>query len=201
MSRIICKICRRLGESICGRQKCAYKKKPYPPGKLASEKKHRSVRSEYGGYLIEKQKVRNTYGVSEKQFSNYVKNVQAKKRVSPSEALYDALERRLDNVVYRLGLASTRALARQMVSHGHITVNTRKVTIPSYSLAVGDKISVREGSKTIVPFKDLKERLEKHPIPSWLKVNPEEATAEVEGKPKGGDLVFNWNSVIEFYSR
>ena len=201
MSRTTCKICRRLGESICGRQKCAYKKKPYPPGKLDSEKKHKSVRSEYGGYLTEKQKVRHTYGVSEKQFSNYVKNVRAKKGRNSSEALYDLLERRLDNVVYRLGLVSSRALARQLVSHGHITVNGRKVTIPSYSVAVGDKVSVRNGSKTISPFKDLKDRLGKHPIPSWLKVNPEGAVAEVQGKPKDSNPVFNLNSVIEFYSR
>ncbi|MDP3958030.1 MAG: 30S ribosomal protein S4 [bacterium] len=198
--RISCKICRRLGESLCGRDKCAFKRKPYPPGKLESEKKHKSVRSEFGSYLAEKQKVRHSYGISEKQFANYVKYVREKKGANPTEALYEALETRLDNVAYRLGLAASRALARQLVSHGHITVNGRKVTIPSYRVKKGDAIAVREGSKGIGPFKDLRERLEKYSYPNWLKVSAE-GVAEVQGAPKDTDRAYNLNSVIEFYSR
>lgn len=200
MGRISCKICRRLGESLCGREKCAFRRKPYPPGKLDSEKKHKSVRSEFGSYLAEKQKVRHSYGVSEKQFSNYVKYVREKKGASPTEALFEVLETRLDNVVYRLGFAGSRALARQLVSHGHIVVNGRKVTIPSYQVKEGDKVAIREGSKAIGPFKGLKERLEKHPFPNWLKAGAD-GTAEVQGKPKDVDRAYNLNSVIEFYSR
>lgn len=202
-----CKICRRAGEKLflkgekCFTPKCTFVKKPYPPGKLESEKKHKSVRSEFGSYLMEKQKVRNAYGVSEKQFGNYVKYVREKQGANPTEALYQALEERLDNVVYRLGLASSRPLARQLVSHGHIIVNGRKVTIPSFSVSVGDTVAVREGSRGIGPFKGLKEKWEKHTFPNWLKADAEKGAAEVQGKPKDTDLVYNLNSVIEFYSR
>lgn len=202
-----CKICRRAGEKLflkgekCFTPKCVFVKKPYPPGRLESERKHKSVRSEFGTYLMEKQKVRNTYGVSEKQFSNYVKSVKSKKGVVPTSMLYEILERRLDNVIYRLGLASSRPLSRQLVSHGHITVNGRKVTVPSYRVSVGDIIAIREGSLNIVPFKDLKDRLGKHTMPAWIKFNIDEVKAEIGGNPTDSDLTFNLNSVIEFYSR
>lgn len=203
MSRINCKTCRRLGESICGRLKCAFKRKPYPPGILDSQRKHKSVRSEYGGHLIEKQKVRKSYGISEKQFSNYVKNVRAKKGSLPSTLLYEVLERRLDNVIYRMGLASSRALSRQLVSHGHIIVNGKKVTVPSYSVTIGDTVAIRAGSLGIVPFKDLKDKIESQSIPPWITVNLDEsgAQAKITGNPAVGGITFNLNSVIEFYSR
>ncbi|MBX4215913.1 30S ribosomal protein S4 [Candidatus Parcubacteria bacterium] len=202
MSRISCKICRRLGESLCGRVKCAYRKKPYPPGKLDSEKKHKSVRSEYGLQMMEKQKVRHSYGISETQFSNYVKKVRDKKGPNPVSELYELLEQRLDNVVYRLNLAPSRAFARQLVSHGHITVNGTKVTVPSYSVRVGDIVAVRAGSKKIAPFKELAEKLEASQVPAWLTVEPKEARAKVAGKPQGADLVAaSLLSVLEFYSR
>ncbi|MEK7662460.1 MAG: 30S ribosomal protein S4 [Patescibacteria group bacterium] len=202
-----CKICRRAGEKLflkgekCFTPKCIFVKKPYPPGKLESEKKHRSTRSEFGSYLIEKQKVRNSYGVGEKQFSNYVKSAKEKKSASPTETLYDSLERRVDNVVFRLGLASSRPLARQLVSHGHIMVNGRKVTIPSYSVKTGDKVWIREGSRSIGPFKDLEKKLESHKTPSWIKFDVSKKEAEIVGKPENADLIFNLNSVVEFYSR
>ncbi|MEK7582217.1 MAG: 30S ribosomal protein S4 [Patescibacteria group bacterium] len=201
MSRITCKICRRLGESVCGRVKCAYKRRPYPPGKLDFDRKHKSVRSEFGTYLIEKQKVRNTYGIGERQFSNYVKFAKAKVGSAPTETLFESLERRLDNVVFRLGLASSRAFARQLVSHGHIIVNQRKVTIPSYQVKTGDKISIREGSKNIGPFKELLRKLEGHSHPEWIKFDPSKGEAEIQSKPKNTDLAFNLSSVVEFYSR
>ena len=201
MSRISCKKCRRLGESLCGRDKCAFKRKPYPPGKLDSERKHKSVRSEFGAHLIEKQKVRNVYGVGEKQFSNYVKKAKEKKGTNPTETLYESLESRLDNIVFRLGLASSRALSRQLVSHGHIIVNGRKVTIPSYRGVPGDKISIREGSKGIGPFKELAVKLEKYPHPEWIKFDMGSGEALIQGKPKDANFPFNLSSVIEFYSR
>ena len=202
-----CKICRRAGEKLflkgekCFTPKCIFVKKPYPPGKLESEKKHRSTRSEFGSYLIEKQKVRNVYGVGEKQFSNYVKAAKAKKSVNPTETLYNTLEKRVDNIVFRLGLASSRSLARQLVSHGHITVNGRRVTIPSYGVSTGDKIGIREGSRAIGPFKELERKLESHKVPSWLKFDMSKKEAEIVGKPENTEMSFNLNSVVEFYSR
>jgi len=151
--------------------------------------------------MIEKQKVRHSYGISEKQFSNYVKKIRDKKGSNPAGELYELLERRLDNVVYRLGLAPSRAFARQLVSHGHITVNGTKVTVPSYSARVGDVVAVREGSKKIGPFKELAERLEAHPTPSWLAVEPKKGRASIKGKPEGGEMTLSLNSVLEFYSR
>lgn len=199
--RINCKSCRRLGESICGRLKCAFRRKPYPPGILESQRKHKSVRSEFGGHLMEKQKVRKSYGVSEKQFSNYVKSARAKKGSMSSTLLYEILERRLDNVVYRMGIAGSRSSARQMVSHGHITVNDKKVTVPSYSVVIGDVVAIREGSLGIGPFKNLKEKIDRQTSPAWINISSGGNKAKIVGKPATGDLAFNFNSVIEFYSR
>ena len=139
--------------------------------------------------------------MSGKQFSNYVKSVKSKRELFPQACFMKFLERRLDNVVYRLGLASSRPLSRQLVSHGHITVNGRKVTVPSYRVSVGDIIAIREGSLNIVPFKDLKDRLGKRTMPAWIKFNIDEVKAEIGGNPTDSDLTFNLNSVIEFYSR
>lgn len=203
MTRIACKICRRLGESICGREKCAYKKRPYPPGKLLSEKKHRSPQTDYGRQFREKQKVRNTYGLREKQFSGYVKESGAVQGINPAEFLFEVLELRLDNAVVRAGLAATRSLARQMVAHGHITVNGRRTTIPSRRLKIGDVLGFREGSKSTKLFEGLSEKLKALTAPTWLKVDAEKVTATVQGKPKAsqGEHTFNLTSVIEFYSR
>lgn len=203
MSRVTCKICRRLGESICGREKCAFKKRPYPPGKLISEKKHRSTLTDYGRQLREKQKVRHTYNVSESQFSGYVKEASAKRGVNPAEFLFEALESRLDNAVFRVGFVTSRALARQIVSHGHITVNGRRSNIASRRLKVGDVIAIRPGSMNTKLFEGLSERLKALTAPSWFKVDADKITATFQGKPKAGqaEMSFNLTSVIEFYSR
>lgn len=203
MTRIACKVCRRLGESICGREKCAYKKRPYPPGKLLSEKKHRSPQTDYGRQFREKQKVRNTYGLREKQFSNYVKEAGSVHGINPAEYLFEILELRLDNVVLRSGFARTGSIARQIVGHGHMTVNGRRTTIPSRRLKVGDVIAVREGSKSSKLFEGLSEKLKAMTGPTWVKIDGEKMTATVQGKPKAaqGDHTFNLTSVIEFYSR
>ncbi len=203
MTRIACKVCRRLGESICGREKCAYKKRPYPPGKLLSEKKHRAPQTDYGRQFREKQKVRNTYGLREKQFSNYVKESGSVKGTNPAEYLFEILELRLDNVVLRSGFAKSSSVARQIVAHGHITVNGRRTTIPSRRLKIGDTIAVREGSKVSKLFEGLSEKLKALTAPTWIKIDGEKMTAMVQGKPKAaqGDHTFNLTSVIEFYSR
>jgi len=204
-----CKICRRAGEKLflkgekCFSPSCVFNKKPYAPGKLDSQRKHRSQLTEYGRQLREKQKVRNTYGLREKQFSNYVNDAAGQSGANPMEILYESLESRLDNAVFRSGLAVSRSLARQMVSHGHITVNGRKVTIPSYKLRIGDVIGIREGSRQTKLFTEIGPRLKKHSVPTWLKFNTDEMKGEMAGKPKidKTENSFDLASVIEFYRR
>lgn len=208
MSRITCKTCRRIGESLCGREKCAFKRKPFAPGRRDFEKKHRSTVTEYGAQLREKQKIRSTYSVSEKQFARYVKESVVRSSSNPAEWLYEELELRLDNTAYRAGFAKSRAEARQLVSHGHILVNGRRVTIPSYKLRVGDALSIRKESEGKGIFG--KTALEGEAsggmsgsIPSWIQIDPKEKKSTIAGKPhldsSAPGLLFK--SVIEFYSR
>lgn len=204
-----CKKCRRAGEKLflkgerCFTPKCAMERKPYPPGMLMSQRKHRSTTTEFGTQMRNKQKVRNTYRVSEKQFGNYVKESTTKKGSVPAEFLYEALESRLDNIVFRAGFANARSLARQMVAHGHITVNGRRCMIPSRRIKVGDVIAVRAGSKGSKLFEGLGEKLKTIKVPTWIKIDADKHTVAMQGKPKSapGESTFNLTSVIEFYSR
>ena len=204
-----CKTCRRAGEKLflkgekCFTPKCIFEKRPTPPGKPLNERKHRSMVTEYGIQLKEKQKLRNVYGLSEKQFRRYVKESSEEAAGSPVEHLFDRLERRLDNVVYRLGFAQSRTQARQMVAHGHFMVGKRKLTIPSYQVKKGEVVSVREGSRTSPLFNTATEKMSKHPAPNWMLSDPLKLSAEVKGAPKydKGEIGFNFQSVIEFYSR
>lgn len=206
MSRITCKTCRRLGESLCGREKCAFKKRPYAPGKLDSEKKHRSGVSEYGEQLRAKQKMRHTYGLMEKQFAAYVKRATAVHEtgdgsITPALKLIRQLEARLDNVVFRAGFASTRALARQMVSHGHVIVNGRRINIASHQVKVGDVIAIREGSKATKLFTGLEEKLTAF-APSYVLVtDPKTFKTEVKAEVRDVDGMFDTQKVLEYYSR
>ena len=206
MSRITCKSCRRLGESLCGREKCAYKKRPYAPGKLDSERKHRSNVSEYGEQLRAKQKMRVTYGLMEKQFSMYVKRATATHEtgegsVTPALKLVRELESRLDNIVYRAGFANTRALARQLVSHGHILVNGRRINIASYQAKIGDVIAIREGSKSAKVFEGLVEKLTAAAPSYMLTINPAAMSAEVKNAVREVEPMFDTQKVLEYYSR
>lgn len=206
MSRITCKICRRLGESLCGREKCAFKKRPYAPGKLDSERKHRSNTSEYGEQLRAKQKMRHTYGLMEKQFSMYVKRATATHEsgegsVTPALKLARELESRLDNIVYRAGFATSRALARQMVSHGHITVNGRRLTIASHQVKVGDVVAIREGSKVTKLFTNLEEKLTALAPSHVFSVNPKALSVEIKGSVREVEPMFDTQKVLEYYSR
>lgn len=194
------KLCRRLGAGIyekCQTAKFAQSEPVVKKGKKGGR------RSDYGNQLIEKQKVRFMYGVREKQFSNYVDYAMehAKKGLSPAELLFRKLEERLDNVIYRLGFAHTRALARQMASHGHFTVNGKKLTIPSYAVKQGDVIAIREGSKTSALFKEAAVKLKALKKPEWLTFDDTALTAKVSGDPKNPDPFLNFQVVIEFYSR
>ncbi len=195
------KICRRLGPGVF--EKCQSQKfmvSEARRSKSASKKRPKAM-SDYGMQLIEKQRIRFSYGVSEKQFSNYVKGAVAQKGINTATKLFESLETRLDNVVYRSGLAVTRALARQMVSHGHLVVNGKKLTIPSYEVKVGDKIEIREGSKNKALFSDLDKKLKNYSLPEWIKFDVAKGLAEVIAKPKNTDTFLNYNAVIEFYSR
>jgi small subunit ribosomal protein S4 len=206
MSRITCKTCRRLGESLCGREKCAFKKRPYAPGKLDSERKHRSSVSEYGEQLRAKQKMRITYGLMEKQFALYVKNATAKHELSegsvtPTLKLARLLESRLDNIVFRVGFANTRALARQLVSHGHILVNGRRINVASYQVKMGDVISIREGSKTAKVFTGITDKLIGMTPSHVFNVNPQTLSASIVGVVREAEPMFDTQKVLEYYSR
>jgi small subunit ribosomal protein S4 len=206
MSRITCKSCRRLGESLCGREKCAFKKRPYAPGKLDSERKHRSNVSEYGEQLRAKQKMRISYGLTEKQFSMYVKRATATHEtgdnaVTPALKLARELESRLDNIVYRAGFASSRPLARQLVSHGHILVNGRRVNIASHQVKLGDTIAIREGSKSAKVFEGLEEKLTAKAPTHVFTVNPQTFSASITGLVREVEPVFDSQKVLEYYSR
>jgi small subunit ribosomal protein S4 len=152
--------------------------------------------------MLEKQKARMSYGLGSKQFSNYVKSAISREGNS-AMLLIKKLESRLDNVVLRAGFATTRAFARQMVSHGHIKVNGKKVNIPSYEVKIGDIISIREGSLKGPMFSTLEDRLKSIKLPAWLKLNFDKKEVTVDGEPQAptNELLFNVNTVLEFFSR
>jgi small subunit ribosomal protein S4 len=195
------KLCRRLGSGIY--EKCQTQKYMLREAKGGRSKMSPRL-TDFAKQMLEKQKVRFTYGLREKQFANYVKEgfAHAKTaKTTPADLLHQYLEYRLDNIVYRLGIASTRALARQMVSHGHITVNGRKSSVPSQRLRAADVVAIRDGSKESPLFKDLSVKLKNYKQPTWLRWNAEANSGEVVGTPKEPDLFLNFQAVIEFYSR
>src|SRR3990167_4359257 len=171
------KICRRLGSGVY--DKCQAAKFSATTGKMALAGARRpKAPTEYGAQLIEKQKIRFSYGITERQLSNYVKKASHIKGAHTVEKFYEELESRLDNAVYRMGLAASRRAARQMVSHGHFIVNDHKVTIPSYEVKPGDVIKIREGSKAKKIFNGLALRLKDYNPPSWANFDIE----KMEGK-------------------
>ncbi len=198
------KICRMVGDSIYPQCQTA----KYAANAAAREGQKKGGKrfggkSEYGTQLTEKQKARYTYGITERQFSNEVKNAHENGGKNAALFLWKSLENRLDNVVFRLGLASSRAAARQMVGHGHIKVNGTRVTIPSFKVSMGDVLSVRDGSRTSPLFATLKERAGAMTLPAWLALDAEKMEAKVMGEPVMGDAAISLNLpvVLEFYSR
>ncbi|MEY2665070.1 MAG: ribosomal protein small subunit ribosomal protein [Candidatus Parcubacteria bacterium] len=159
--------------------------------------------SDYKKQLIEKQKMRFSYGITEKQLRRYVDEAVAKEGHKPVALLLDRLETRLDNVVYRLGLAKTRRFARQMVSHGHIVVNGKKLNVPSHKVRVGDVITVRGGSKDSAMYATLAEKHEATAVPSWLTFDAKKLEGTVKGAPQYNptETLFDPEQVMEFYSR
>jgi len=198
--KITCKMCRREGVSLCGREKCALKRRPYPPGVHGPNGSGRMT--EYGKQLREKQKAKRIYGVSEKQFRNYFDKA-LKMKGDSGENLVRLLEMRLDNAVFRSGFTKSRPAARQTVSHAHVGVNGRKVDIASAQVKPGDIISVRETKRQKGPWKNLSEDMKTRLAPSWLAVDAKAYEAKVTGKPEGEELkqAFDPKLIIEFYSR
>ncbi len=195
------KIARRLGANVFEKtqsQKFAIR----ATQKSQSMGKRPKAKSDYGLGLLEKQKARYSYGITSKQFSNYVKKATEKKGNS-ADLLVTLLESRLDSVALRSGFATTRQASRQMTSHGHLTVNGKIVTIPSYQVKVGDIIGIREGSKKKALFNTLDERLKTIKIPAWLKLNFDKKEITVDGIPHmpHSELLFSPGAVLEFYSR
>lgn len=181
----------------CNSPKCAMVRRSYRPG--VHGKRRRSV-SDFGRQLQEKQKIQLTFGLRNRQMRNLFKILALKKGLSAQE-LMTILEKRLDNAVYRLGLAPSRIVARQFISHGHILVNGRKVTIPSYQVKPNDKIEIRPASRSKKIFEDLPLRLKKYEPPAWLKLDREAAIGEVVSQPEVSETGFDPNLVVQYYSK
>jgi small subunit ribosomal protein S4 len=189
---------RRLGVDLVGGDQ-SFEKRPYPPGQHG---RARIKESEYRQQLQEKQKARFTYGVMEKQFRRYYEEAN-RSGGKTGEALLQILESRLDNVVYRAGLARTRRMARQLVSHGHFTVNGVKVNVPSYRVAQYDIVDVRDKSLNTVPFQISRETEGDRPLPGWLQVIGERQRILVHQLPERGqiDVPLSEQLIVEFYSK
>lgn len=194
------KLARRLGAPIFEKTQTA----KFAASKERRASKFSKPKSAFGLQLNEKQKARLTYGTSEKQFKNYVNDIlESMKGGSQTDRLFEVLERRLDNVVYRSGFATTRRQARQLVSHGHIKVNGKKVTIPSFHVKQGDEVVIRKESETSPLFKDLDERYKDISVPEWITFDIKTKVAKITGvpKPKQGELMFDLEAVFEYYRR
>ncbi|HSK92534.1 MAG TPA: 30S ribosomal protein S4 [Candidatus Angelobacter sp.] len=201
----VCRICRREGLKLflkgsrCYSRKCAFERRSTPPG--MNTMRRRKV-SEFGLQLREKQKVRKSYSVLERQFRNYFEKASASKGMT-GEALLRLLEMRLDNVVYRLGFASSRAQARQLVTHGHFAVNGRPTNVPSFGTKVGDRIEVRDSRRSREYFKIAPETMRAAQVPEWLSADPSTLSGSVLAEPAREQmpLEFNEQLVVEYYSR
>ena len=196
------KIAKRLGATVF--EKAQTQKFAVSAERSAKNKRRgRGRQSEYGKQMLEKQKVRMTYGLTERQFGNYVKKALAAHSAKPSDLLHELLEMRLDNVIWRIGLAPTRRAARQMVAHGHIMVNGKKSRVPSQAIFVGDVISVRDGSTGHGSFIGFAERFMDRKLPSWLSWNPKSMEGGVAERPTtaSADVAGDLAMVLSFYTR
>jgi small subunit ribosomal protein S4 len=205
----VCKLCRRESMKLflkgerCLSPKCAVERRAFPPGMHGKKQTFRRKTSDYGTQLREKQKARRVYGVMEKQFRRYFEEASRTTGMTGVNLLA-MLERRLDNVVYRLGLADSRAQARQLVRHGHFEVNGRKTDIPSFQVSVGDVIKVRQSAQSKTYFKDRAQLMQgAAKTPAWLKFTFTALSAEVVGNPAREDVEIPLNEqlIVEYYSR
>jgi small subunit ribosomal protein S4 len=201
----VCRLCRREGTKLflkgtrCYTKKCAFERRPSPPGQHGVR---RRKMGDFGIQLREKQKVRRVYQVLEKQFRNYFVEAGSIEGVT-GENLLRFLETRLDNVVFRLGFASSRAQARQMVAHGHFAVNGRATDIPSYELKPGDRVEVRESRRSRELFKTVRETIRSHQAPEWLSLDAANLSGSVLSLPRRDQMPLDLNEhlVVEYYSR
>ncbi len=196
------KIAKRLGASVF--EKAQTQKFALSADRSAKNKRRgRGRASEYSKQMLEKQKVRITYGLPERQFRSYVHKALAAHSAKPTERLHELLELRLDNVIWRLGLAPTRRAARQMVAHGHVLVAGKKTRAPSHTLAVGDRIAIREGSKEHGVLTGFNERFLERPLARWLSWNPKTMEGSVIERPTAAsaDPAGDLGAVLSFYTR
>jgi len=201
----VCRLCRREGEKLflkgdkCYTDKCPVQRRAYAPGQHGQNRKKLS---EYGMQLRMKQRLRRIYGLSERQLENYYADASRKRGIT-GEILLQTIEMRLDNVVYRLGIGASRPQARQLVMHGHITVNGKKVDIPSYLVKVGDVIAVRESSRSLDVIKENVEASSGRALPEWLEFDADKLEGQVKAVPKRDqiDIPVQEYLIVEYYSR
>jgi small subunit ribosomal protein S4 len=201
-----CRICRRENMKLflkgdrCYSDKCAFDRRSYPPGEHGERRGRKT--SDYGIQLREKQKIKRIYGLSEKQFHLFFERADRQKGITGTNLLV-ALERRLDNVVYRLGFASSRAQARQLVQHSHFLVNGKKVNIPSYEVKVGDSVEIRERSRALQLIQDSMDAVVRRGVPQWLDLEKENLKGMVKNLPVREDLTMPMQEqlVVELYSK
>jgi small subunit ribosomal protein S4 len=202
----VCRLCRREGTKLflkgtkCLSDRCPLEKRNFPPGQHGKDRKAKIVG--YGLQLHEKQKAKRMYFTLEGQFRAYYEKANRAQGVT-GELLIQQLERRLDNVAFRLGFAISRRQARQVVRHGHVTVNGKKVNIPSYQLSVGDEIAIREEAKKFVIVEQASQYASQNPVPTWLEANFENMSGRVLHLPKRTDvnLPINEQLIVELYSK
>jgi len=203
----VCRLCRREGVKLflkgerCHSEKCAIEKRNFVPGQHGKDRKSKLVG--YGLQLREKQKTRRIYGVLERQFRNSFEKAAVQKGIT-GETLLANLERRLDSVIYRMGFGTSRAQARQVVRHGHIQVNGRKVNIPSFLVKPGDEVAVRESSRNNPTILSARDATAHAPAPSWMEVDRDGLKARITGMPKRDELVqipINEQLIVELYSK
>lgn len=205
----VCKLCRREGEKLflkgerCFTPKCAFERRGYAPGEHGRSSQYRRRReSDFNRQLRAKQKARRIYGIYERQFKRYY-DVSLERRGLTGLNLLQILESRLDNVVYRLGYADSRAQARLLVTHGHFSVNGRRTDVPSMLLSAGDRVEVREGSRKRTYFKELRDFAEQKNVPAWLERDLTNLSGTVIRLPERAEIDGNLNEqlIVEYYSR
>ena len=201
----VCRLCRRenlklfLKGERCYTEKCAYDRRNYPPGQHGQARKKFS---DYGTQLREKQKVKRMYGILENQFRNIFEKADRQKGIT-GETLLSLLERRLDNIIYRLGFANSRNEARQLVRHNHFLVNQSKVSIPSYLVKPGDVIELREKSKKVVRILEALEGVARRGVPQWLELDKDQMKGSVKGLPAREDITIPIQEklIVELFSK
>ncbi len=204
----VCRLCRREGEKLylkgdrCFSPKCAIERRNVPPGQHGTARAMRRKQSDYALQLREKQKARRIYGVLERQFRGYYADAARRTGVTGA-ALLQYLETRLDNVVFRMGFASSRKQARQLVLHGHFAVNGKKATVPSFTVKPGDIVSVVEGSRSSTYFAGMSKELQSRGVPAWLTLDPRNLSGTVMSLPTRQeiDTPLKEQLIVEFYSR